>query len=108
MTGVAQDTKEEVLRIVGSEVRGFLDKMDIVDMMQQVVSGLVIDVNAQRRLERIELETPAYSVYVTQSDEPKLIVSDEEGGLHIYDAIKLTLDQTVEDPGPGAAYFRAF
>ena len=44
----------------------------------------VIDVNAQRRLERIELETPAYSLYVTQSDDPKLIVSDEEGGLHIY------------------------
>lgn len=68
----------------------------------------VIDVNAQRRLERIELETPAFSVYVTQSDEPKLVVSDEEGGLDIYDAIKLTLDQTIEDPGPAAAYYRAF
>jgi methylamine dehydrogenase heavy chain len=68
----------------------------------------VIDINAQRRLERIELETPAYSVYVTQSAEPKLVVSDEEGGLHIFDAIKLSLDHTIEDPGPGAAYFRAF
>jgi hypothetical protein len=52
VTDVAQGTKEEVLRIVGSEVRGFLDKMDIVDMMQQVVSGLVIDVNAQIRIRR--------------------------------------------------------
>ena len=68
----------------------------------------VFDVDQKRRLERIELETPAYSLYVTQSDEPKLVVSDEEGGLHIYDALKLTVDRTIEDPGPGAAFFEAF
>ena len=68
----------------------------------------VFDVNQKRRLERIELETAAYSLYVTQSDEPKLVVSDEEGGLHIYDALKLTVDRTIEDPGPGAAFFEAF
>jgi hypothetical protein len=68
----------------------------------------VMDVEQQRRLERIELEVPAYSLYVTQSDEPKLVVSDEENGLHIYDALKLTLDQTIEDPGPNAAFFRGF
>lgn len=68
----------------------------------------VLDINAKRRLERIELETPAISLYVTQSDEPKLIVSDEKGGVHIYDAIKLTVERTIEDPGPGAAYFEAF
>ena len=54
VSGVAQGTKEEILRIVGSEVRGFLDKIDVVDMMQQVVSGLVIDVNAQIRIRRDE------------------------------------------------------
>lgn len=68
----------------------------------------VIDIKAKRRLERIELETPAYSLYVTQSDEPRLVVSDEEGGLHIYDAFKLTPDRTIEDPGPGAAFFEGF
>ena len=68
----------------------------------------VIDIEAKRRLERIELETPAYSVYVTQSDEPKLVVSDEKGGLHMYDAFKLSLERTVEDPGPCAAFFEAF
>jgi methylamine dehydrogenase heavy chain len=66
----------------------------------------VYDIYQQRRLERIELETPAYGLYVTQSDEPKLVVSDEEGGLHIYDAIKLSVERTIEDPGPGAAFFR--
>ena len=54
VSGVAAGTKEEVLRIVGSEVRGFLDKIDVVDIMQQVVSGLVIDVNAQIRIRRDE------------------------------------------------------
>ncbi len=68
----------------------------------------VMDISGQRRLERIELEVEAYSLYVTQSDEPKLIVSDEEDGLHVYDAIKLTLDRTIEDPGPGAAFFQGF
>lgn len=68
----------------------------------------VFDVNEKRRLERIELETAARSLYVTQSDEPRLVVSDEEGGLHIYDALKLTLDRTIEDPGPQAAFFEAF
>jgi hypothetical protein len=52
VTGLAGGTKEEIVRIVGSEVRGFLDKMDIVDLAQEVVSGLVIDVNAQIRFRR--------------------------------------------------------
>jgi methylamine dehydrogenase heavy chain len=68
----------------------------------------VLHSGQQRRLERMELEVAAHTVYVTQSDEPKLIVSDEENGVHVYDAIKLSLDQTIEDPGPGFAYFTAF
>ena len=31
VTGVSQATKEELMRIVGAEVRGFLDKMDIAE-----------------------------------------------------------------------------
>jgi len=68
----------------------------------------VLDSNAKRRLERIELETPAYSLYVTQSDEPKLIVGDDEHGLNIYDALKLKLDRTIEDPGPSAHFYSGF
>ena len=60
----------------------------------------VFDINAQRRLERIELEAPASNLFVTQTSEPKLIVADQEGGLHIYDAFELTTDMTIEDPGP--------
>lgn len=68
----------------------------------------VMDVSGQRRLERIKLEKPAYSLYVTQSDEPKLVVSEDEGGLYIYDGFKLTLDREIEDPGPNAAFFQGF
>lgn len=61
----------------------------------------VFNLAAQRRIARIELEVETSNIMVTQESEPKLIVSDEEGGLHIYDALKLSLDRTIEDPGPG-------
>ena len=68
----------------------------------------VMSASDRRRLERIELEVPANSLFVTQTGEPKLIVGDEEGGLHVYDAVKLTLDMTIEDPGPGPVFFAGF
>ena len=52
VTGVAMATKEEALRIITSEVRGFLDKMDVADLMQQIVEGLVVDVHTKIRFER--------------------------------------------------------
>ncbi len=54
VSGVAQGTKEEVMRIVSAEVRGFLDKMDVVDLFQDIVSGLVIDVKTEVRFSRGE------------------------------------------------------
>ncbi len=60
----------------------------------------VFDINTQRRLDRIELKAAANNLFVTQSAEPKLIVADQEGGLHVYDAFKLTVDMTIKDPGP--------
>ena len=61
----------------------------------------VFNLAAQRRIARIELEVETSNIMVTQESEPKLIVSDDEGGLHIYDALKLSLDRTINDPGPG-------
>lgn len=49
VTGVSQATKTEVVRMVSAEVRNFLDGMDTVDLMQQVIAGLVIDVKAEIR-----------------------------------------------------------
>ncbi len=54
VTGVTQATKEEIMRLVSQEVRSFLDKMDVVDLLQQVVAGLVVDVNAEIRMRRAE------------------------------------------------------
>lgn len=52
VTGVTQATKDEVIRIVSAEVRNFLDKMDAADLVQQVIAGLVIDVNMQVKFSR--------------------------------------------------------
>jgi|GEM_PF-1934767 len=52
VTGVTQATKDEMMRIISGEVRSFLDGMDIADLAQQVISGLVVDVNMQVRFSR--------------------------------------------------------
>ncbi len=54
VTGVAQGTKEELVRLISAEVRGFLDKMDAVDLVQEIVSGLVIEMKAEVRFRRAE------------------------------------------------------
>jgi len=52
VTGVTQATKDEAMRIISAEVRNFLDGMDIADLAQQVIAGLVVDVNMQVRFSR--------------------------------------------------------
>ncbi|GEM_PF-3829892 len=52
VTGVAQGTKEELMRIFSAEVRTFLERIDAVDLLQQVVSGLVVDVSMKVRFSR--------------------------------------------------------
>lgn len=54
VTGVAQGTKEELVRIFSQEVRGFLDKMDAADLVQEIVSGLVIEMKTEIRFTRAE------------------------------------------------------
>ena len=61
----------------------------------------VMDIDDGHRVARIELEIPAGHVMVTQEANPKLVVADDEGGLHIYDALKMSLERTIDDPGPG-------
>jgi methylamine dehydrogenase heavy chain len=63
----------------------------------------VFDINQRRRIARIELEVAAGNVMVTQESEPKLIVSDTEEGLHVYDARQMKLERTIKDPGPSAS-----
>jgi hypothetical protein len=54
VTGVAQGTKEELVRMISHEVRGFLDKMDAADLVQEIVSGLVIEMKTEIRFRRDE------------------------------------------------------
>jgi len=68
----------------------------------------VYNLLTQKRIARMELEVETGNIMVTQESEPKLIISDEEGGLHIYDALKLSLDRTIEDPGPGTSLIQDF
>ncbi|HRI08982.1 MAG TPA: hypothetical protein PKW35_14265 [Nannocystaceae bacterium] len=49
VAGFAQGTKSEVVRLVASEVRSFLDNMDSVEMLQRVIAGLVVEVKAEIR-----------------------------------------------------------
>lgn len=66
----------------------------------------VFDANSGRRLHRIEFEIPVTSLMVTQETEPKLIVADDEGGTHVYDALTFKFERTIETPG--AALFEDF
>jgi methylamine dehydrogenase heavy chain len=68
----------------------------------------VYNLLAQRRIARMKLEVETSNIMVTQETAPKLIVSDEEGGLHLYDALKMKLDRTIDDPGPAAALLLDF
>jgi hypothetical protein len=52
VSGVTSATKEELMRIATTELRSFLDKMDAVDLLQQVIAGLVVDVHMQVKFSR--------------------------------------------------------
>lgn len=54
VSGVAQGTKEELVRMISAEVRSFLDKMDAADLVQEIVSGLVIEMKTEIRFRRAE------------------------------------------------------
>ncbi len=56
----------------------------------------VLDANTRRRIHRLELETPASSLTVTQEDEPKLIVSG--GETHVYNALTLVHERSLQIP----------
>ena len=53
-----------------------------------------------------ELDVPATSIMVTQEAEPKLIVADDDGATHVYDALTFAFERTIVTPG--AAMFEDF
>jgi len=61
----------------------------------------VYSLAAKRRIGRIEFETPVVDLMVTQEDEPKLIVGDEDRKTHVYDARKFKFERTIDGPPAG-------
>jgi methylamine dehydrogenase heavy chain len=66
----------------------------------------VMNLNSRRRLLKLELESPADSLTVTQEAQPKLIIADDDGGTQVYDALTLDHERTIVTPG--AAMFEDF
>ena len=62
----------------------------------------MLDSNSKRRIGKIQLDTPANSILVTQESNPKLLIVDSEGGSHVYDAINLSYERSIEIPGSTA------
>lgn len=75
VTGVSQATKTEVVRMVSAEVRNFLDGMDTVELMQQVIAGLVIDVKAEIRFS-IDPSGQLKSAITTKDSEVRSATED--------------------------------
>lgn len=80
VSDVAQSTKDEVLRVVGAELRGFLDKMDMADLMQEIVAGLVLEIKTEVRFSRTEhgLEPKISGTESTVRGEPPPAAADAE------------------------------
>lgn len=66
----------------------------------------VYSLDARRRVHRLELEVPAESIMVTQEAEPKLVVGDEDGDTHVYDALSFAHERSISMPG--AAHYEDF
>jgi hypothetical protein len=77
VSGVTQATKEEFMRLFAAEVRAFLQKIDATDLVQEVITGLVLDVKMQVRFSKAEDGKVAPQVSVerteirTEADDPK-------------------------------------
>lgn len=76
VSGVTSTTKNEITRIVGAEVRNFLDKMDIADLAQQIIAGLQVDVNMTVKFSRDE--NGRTQPEITKSEASVKTASDEE------------------------------
>jgi methylamine dehydrogenase heavy chain len=59
----------------------------------------VFDIERRRRVARLRLPAPADGIHVTQEREPRLVLSDEDNRLHLYDGLRLNLQRTIDQPG---------
>ncbi len=81
VTGVTQATKDELMRIVSSEMRSFLEKMDAADLLQQIIAGLQVDVQMQIKFSRSAdgLVQPRITRQDAQIRQADAAAADDEG-----------------------------
>jgi hypothetical protein len=53
---VAQGTRDELARMVAAEVRGFLDRVDVVDLAQRIFDKMSLEIHAEVRFRRDGVE----------------------------------------------------
>ena len=63
----------------------------------------VFGLESGRRIARVEFEVNVGAAMVTQEAAPLLIVGDEEGETHVYDALTFTHERMIEGP-PGSLF----
>ena len=61
----------------------------------------VFSTASNRKIATIPFETPVVNIMVTQEDEPLLIIGDEDGGMHVHDALTFRYERTIEGPAAG-------
>jgi methylamine dehydrogenase heavy chain len=82
---------------------GTLDERD-----EPATEVWVFDRQQQRRLVRLELETPVHNIMVTQESAPKLLLLDEEAAVSVYDAIRLKKLRKIDEVGSYAGTLQGF
>ena len=55
------------------------------------------------RQARLRLPEPANRIHATQEPVPRLVLSDEDNKLHLYDGLRLKLQRTIDQPGTTAS-----
>lgn len=54
VSDVAQTTRDEVRRIAAAELRGLVDELDLSELIQDVVAGMVVEVKGEIRFRKSE------------------------------------------------------
>lgn len=82
---------------------GTLDERD-----EPATEVWVFDRKLQRRLARLEVETPVHNVMVTQEAAPKLLLLDQDAAVSVYDGLRLKKLRKIHEVGSYAGTLQGF
>ncbi|MCA9637165.1 MAG: hypothetical protein KC420_14155 [Myxococcales bacterium] len=103
VSGFAQGTKSELVRIFATEVRSFLDNMDSVEMLQRVIAGLVIEVKTEIRfsLDKEGKLQPTMTTRESKVSQPAAAPSPAAAADDVDAADDAATPTPTPGPGPG-------